>query len=83
MSAYLNALREEGTREDLLREIERLIDQRDDAFDLLREVVGPGLPLAMDAEFPGWRDHVREFLAAFNALTLTNTHAFRRADCGQ
>lgn len=29
MSAYMNALREEGTPEDLLREIERLMDERD------------------------------------------------------
>lgn len=31
MSAYLNALREEGTRDDLLKEIERLAKERDEA----------------------------------------------------
>jgi len=30
MGAYINALREEGTRADLLREIERLLDERSD-----------------------------------------------------
>lgn len=32
MSAFLNALREEGTKEDCLQQIERLLDERDAAL---------------------------------------------------
>jgi hypothetical protein len=41
MGAYINALREEGTRSDLLRELERVLSERDEYFDALLKILEP------------------------------------------
>jgi len=44
-SSYLNALREEGTREDLLRELGRLYDENERLRAALKEIARKESPL--------------------------------------
>ncbi len=44
MGAYINALREEGTRADLLKEVERLLEQRDTLREAVRLFLSFGCP---------------------------------------
>jgi hypothetical protein len=61
MSAYLNALREEASRDDLLREIERLQRERDEARTALADAEARGREQAAQ-----WLDDAAAMVEAAN-----------------